>query len=114
MVTNVKVVDGPRHIGRVTQLDQMLVLEILARMRAFCAPPRRKLENSYSRFGFTRLGVPIIGLSVAYYYFRARANWFLAAATTCSGVKPNFFCSSFSGADAPNVFMPSVCPPVPT
>src|SRR5262245_32871438 len=37
-----------------------------------------------------------------------------AAATTCSGVKPNFFCSSFSGAEAPNVFMPSARPPVPT
>src|SRR5580692_10096213 len=30
----------------------------------------------------------------------------LAAATTSSGVNPNFFCSSFSGADAPNVCIP--------
>ena len=29
-----------------------------------------------------------------------------AAAMTFSGVKPNFFCSSFSGAEAPNVSMP--------
>ena len=29
-----------------------------------------------------------------------------AAAMTFSEVKPNFFCSSFSGAEAPNVSMP--------
>src|SRR5262249_35448817 len=37
-----------------------------------------------------------------------------AAAAPCSGVKPNFFCNSFSGADAPKVFMPNVFPPSPT
>src|SRR5262245_60709850 len=38
----------------------------------------------------------------------------LAAATTLSGVKPNFFCSSFSGAEAPKVCMPIVVPVGPT
>jgi hypothetical protein len=38
----------------------------------------------------------------------------LAAATTCSGSNPNFFCSSFSGAEAPNVFMPMTRPDEPT
>src|SRR5262249_5866834 len=39
---------------------------------------------------------------------------FLATATTRSGSKPNFFCSSLSGADAPNVFMPMTWPRGPT
>src|SRR4051812_37617279 len=34
-----------------------------------------------------------------------RASCSLAAATIFSGVKPNFFCSSLSGADAPKVCM---------
>ena len=38
----------------------------------------------------------------------------LAAATMFSGVKPNFFCSSLSGADAPNVSIPSATPAAPT
>src|SRR4029078_9976932 len=33
-----------------------------------------------------------------------------AASTMRSGVKPNFVCSSLSGAEAPNVFMPMRCP----
>src|SRR5262249_243476 len=37
-----------------------------------------------------------------------------AAATTASAPKPNFFCSSLSGADAPNVAMPMILPPEPT
>ena len=37
-----------------------------------------------------------------------------AAITTRSGWKPNFFCSSFSGADAPKVFIPIICPFSPT
>ena len=37
-----------------------------------------------------------------------------AAATTWSGSKPNFLWSSFSGADAPNVFMPIMRPDLPT
>ena len=36
------------------------------------------------------------------------ANCSLAAATMCSTVKPNFFCNSFSGAEAPKVCMPMV------
>src|SRR5437588_7381892 len=38
----------------------------------------------------------------------------LAAATTCSGVKPNFFCKSLSGAEAPKDRMPMLCPVTPT
>jgi hypothetical protein len=37
-----------------------------------------------------------------------------AASTTRSGVKPNFVCSSFSGAEAPNVLMPTIAPEKPT
>ncbi len=37
-----------------------------------------------------------------------------AIATTASGSKPNFFCSSFNGADAPNVCMPTTRPRGPT
>ena len=37
----------------------------------------------------------------------------LAAATTCSGVKPNFFTKSLSGADAPKERMPMLCPVSP-
>src|SRR5262249_51423035 len=38
----------------------------------------------------------------------------LAASQTRSRSNPNFFCSSFSGADAPNVFMPMTRPALPT
>ena len=38
----------------------------------------------------------------------------LAFATTFSGVNPNFFCNSPSGADAPNVSIPIVTPSSPT
>ena len=38
----------------------------------------------------------------------------LAFATTFSGVNPNFFCSSPSGADAPNVSIPIATPASPT
>src|SRR6516162_7700856 len=40
-------------------------------------------------------------------------NCSLAAATTCSGLNPNFLCSSLSGAEAPNVFMPIMRPSSP-
>ena len=33
-------------------------------------------------------------------------NCFFAASTIRSGSNPNFFCNSFSGAEAPNDFMP--------
>ena len=39
-------------------------------------------------------------------FYLAFAIWFFAAATTFSGVKPYFFCSSFNGAEAPNVSIP--------
>ncbi len=39
----------------------------------------------------------------------SRASW-----ATASGVNPNFSTSSFSGADAPNVCMPTMAPPSPT
>ena len=35
-------------------------------------------------------------------------------ATIASGVKPNFFCRSFRGAEAPKVCIPIIAPPVPT
>ena len=38
----------------------------------------------------------------------AAAIWCFAAATMISGVKPNFFCNSLSGAEAPNVSMPTL------
>src|ERR1700731_4288799 len=41
-------------------------------------------------------------------------NCSLAAATTPSGSKPNFLCSSLSGAEAPKVFIPITWPDVPT
>src|SRR5712692_6098565 len=44
---------------------------------------------------------------ICYLPFR---NCCLAAATTWSGVKPNFSCKAFSGADAPKVCMPMICP----
>src|SRR6476469_8843223 len=37
-----------------------------------------------------------------------------AAATTASGVKPNLFCNSLSGAEAPNVRIPRLLPAWPT
>ena len=40
-------------------------------------------------------------------FFYGRDNGF-------SGWKPNFFCSSFSGAEAPNVCMPIILPLEPT
>ena len=43
-----------------------------------------------------------------------RPSCCLAAAATFSGSKPNFFCSSLSGADAPKVFIPRIRPPEPT
>src|SRR5262249_13723839 len=45
---------------------------------------------------------------------RARASVSRAAVTTRSGVNPNFVCSAFSGAEAPNVFMPITSPSSPT
>src|SRR5262249_61647620 len=45
---------------------------------------------------------------------RQRRSTSFAACTTASTVKPNFFCSSFSGALAPNVFMPIRLPSGPT
>src|SRR5262249_46830030 len=38
----------------------------------------------------------------------------LAAAATRPGSNPNFSCSAFSGAEAPNVFMPMTRPALPT
>ena len=42
-----------------------------------------------------------------------RSSNSFAAATTCSGLNPNFFWSSLSGAEAPNVFMPMMRPSNP-
>src|SRR5580700_6199542 len=42
--------------------------------------------------------------------YRAFAISSEAAAITASGVNPNFFCNSLSGADAPKVCMPIVRP----
>ncbi len=41
-------------------------------------------------------------------------NSSFACSTTCAVLKPNFFASSFNGADAPNVFMPMMIPSDPT
>jgi hypothetical protein len=43
----------------------------------------------------------------------AVASCALAASTTWSVVNPNCFCSTFSGADAPNVFIPKIAPSIP-
>jgi hypothetical protein len=45
--------------------------------------------------------------------FWAIGSWLFAASTTRSGVKPNFVCSSFNGAEAPNVCMPITAPVAP-
>jgi hypothetical protein len=47
-------------------------------------------------------------------HFFAFATCSFAAATILSALKPNFFSSSLSGADAPNVFMPITRPDAPT
>ena len=47
-----------------------------------------------------------------YAYFLPSISF--TVATTRSGSNPNFFCSSLSGADAPNVFMPMTRPASPT
>jgi hypothetical protein len=47
--------------------------------------------------------LPPIAMRTAYL---AIAIWCFAAAITFSEVKPNFFCNSLSGAEAPNVSMP--------
>src|SRR5947207_3182943 len=58
------------------------------------------------------LSVAVIleSLSRAYLIF----NKSLATSTTRCGSKPNFFWSSLSGAEAPNVFMPIMRPALPT
>jgi len=48
--------------------------------------------------------------SFAYFRALAAATCSFATATTLSGVKPNFFCSSLSGAEAPKVCIPIVAP----
>src|SRR4029434_3158935 len=45
---------------------------------------------------------------------RTRRTCSLAASTMRSGMKPNFVCNSFNGAEAPNVFMPIMRPVLPT
>src|SRR5262249_21324503 len=64
-------------------------------------------KSSFLEFGI-RFLVPRFG------YFRARFNCSLAAFTTESTVKPNFFNKSFSGTDAPKERMPMLCPVAPT
>ena len=44
----------------------------------------------------------------------SRPSWVRAVATMCSTVKPNLACSTFSGADAPNVLIPMIAPVGPT
>src|ERR1700750_1476355 len=46
--------------------------------------------------------------------FHALPSCFLAAVATWSGSNPNFLCNSFNGAEAPNVFMPTMKPVEPT
>src|SRR5271163_2276122 len=48
------------------------------------------------------------------YFFLLAAMTSLAALMMASGSKPNFFCSSLRGAEAPKVFMPMMRPPRPT
>ncbi len=45
---------------------------------------------------------------------RHRAATSRATSLTASGVNPNFWTSSFSGAEAPNVFIATIAPPSPT
>jgi hypothetical protein len=44
----------------------------------------------------------------------ASASCCFAASNTFSGVKPNFFSRSLSGAEEPNVCMPILAPVIPT
>src|SRR4029450_3915188 len=57
-----------------------------------------------------------IGDKQANHLVRVHLPWAicsLAAVTMESGIKPNLRCHSFSGADAPNVFMPITRPRFP-
>ena len=75
-----------------------------------------------SSFGILRFliieFVSNFGFRVLDFLFCYKANSLpsnsFAAATTRSGSKPNFLCNSFSGADAPKVFMPIMRPDLPT
>jgi hypothetical protein len=46
-------------------------------------------------------------LSAAHKMTHFLPSCFFAAATTWSGSNPNFLCNSLSGAEAPNVFIPT-------
>ena len=50
----------------------------------------------------------------AFAQWRHRAATSRATSLTASGVNPNFCTSSFSGAEAPNVFIATIAPPSPT
>jgi hypothetical protein len=84
--------------------------------------PKSKTRNpKMSSFGILRF--LIIGICFEFRiscfgFFFLLQVYFLpstsfAAVATCSGSKPNFFWSSFSGADAPKVFMPIMRPDLP-
>ena len=82
---------------------------------ALARPPDRALLPTHSAVSAGRIE------QVAHHTLRPATclahglrSWAFAAVITWSGSNPNFFWSSLSGADAPNVRMPMMCPTVPT
>jgi len=76
--------------------------------------PRSALNWSAARLNQAEFCLtPRAGGADPAYHLVFPANNFLAAATRVSGSKPNFFCNSFKGAEAPNVFMPMIVPALP-
>src|SRR5579862_4620979 len=76
---------------------------------------RRALNNGEFRFLFPKQ-LHFFGQRMVFQVQRYcdAAIAFFAASTTVSGTKPNFFSTSFNGADAPNECMPTIWPFGPT
>ena len=77
---------------------------------------RRVLGEEVAQMCLADLGVVALerrpGRSFAQWRHRAATS--RATSLTASGVNPNFCTSSFSGAEAPNVFIATIAPPSPT
>src|SRR5258708_7782768 len=90
------------------------IIRIVYRRRAVCADVSDFVSLLAQEFGQELLQFEsgVVGTnSNAHIYFASISR---AAATRFSGVSPNFFNSSFNGAEAPNVFMPITRPACPT
>ena len=71
---------------------------------------RRRLPPAELGLDFCKVSFPTVSQLVD--YLAAKSSF--ATATTRSGSKPNFFCNSLSGAEAPKVCMPTTRPFSPT